>query len=88
MAALSTSQVVKLWQDGLAATTVLYALRSVDAGDTIDLSADFYAIKRATMLGETIAGVAEAAVSAGTIITMPAGMNDDAAWLLAYGAHR
>lgn len=87
MAALIGAQYVKQWQDGQAERTVLYALRNVSSGDTADLTEDFTAVKRAIILGVTVAGNAVASVS-GTTATMPAGLSSDAAYLLAFGCAR
>lgn len=85
MAALTTNQVVKQFSDGASSRTVLYALRNVTAGDTADLAADFSVVKRAVVLGTTVNGALAASVAT-TIATMPAGLANDAAWLLAWGA--
>jgi hypothetical protein len=87
MAALIPQQYAKQWQDGQAERTGLYALRNVSTGDTADLTEDFTILKRAIILGTTVAGSAVASVS-GTVVTMPAGLSADAAYLLAFGAAR
>ena len=84
MAVLSNQQVQKVWADGVADKAVLYALRKVTTLDTADLSGEFLVVKQAAFLGATVSGVA-AGVIAGTVVTVPAGMTNDAAWLLAWG---
>lgn len=87
MAALTLSvQVVQVWTDGLSDFTALYALRGITAGDTVDLTPDFRAIKRAVLLGVTVAGTVTA-TNTGNVITIPAGPSNDAAYLLVYGVH-
>ena len=62
----------------------VFALLNVSAGDTVDLAPFFTTVKRATLLGVTVAAALAASVS-GTVITIPAGANGDAAILTAYG---
>lgn len=84
MAVLVPIQVKQLYLAGDADRIALYAVRNVTAGDTVDLSGDFSAVKRATGMGATAAGAASLSVS-GTVVTIPAGMSGDAAWLTVYG---
>jgi hypothetical protein len=70
--------------DDGAARAVLYELTQVTTADTMDVGAEFRAVKQAAMVGATVEGVATAAV-AGTVITIPAGLSGDAAYMLAYG---
>lgn len=86
MAALTGSQFVRIWADGQSDLAVLYALRGITTGDTADLSASFAAVKQAVMIGTTVVGSATASVS-GTVVTMPAGLSNDGAYLLAWGVH-
>jgi N-methylhydantoinase B/oxoprolinase/acetone carboxylase alpha subunit len=85
MAALVPPQFIKVWSDGLSDKASLYALRNVVTGDTLDTAGDFTIVKQAIMIGTTVNGSATAAVS-GTVVTMPAGLNHDAAYLLVWGA--
>lgn len=62
----------------------VYALLNVTAGDTVDVSQEFQIVKRGTLLGVTVAAAVSASVS-GTVITVPAGANSDAAILTVYG---
>ena len=84
MAQLSGTQVLQVWSEGRSDRAALYALRNVSAGDTTDLAADFSVVKQAIMLGTTVNGTGTAP-AAGTVVTMPAGLNKDAAYLLAWG---
>jgi hypothetical protein len=87
MAVLSTDQVTRQWFDGVAERTAVYALKNVNTGDTADLVADFTVLKRAVMIGATVAGAISASV-AGTIVTMPTGLTADAAFLMVFGCAR
>jgi hypothetical protein len=87
MAVLTLNQqVVFKWTDDGAAETKLYELLNITTGDTIDMSPDFKVVKRAVMLGITVAGAVVAA-NAGNVITIPSGVSADAAYLLVYGVH-
>jgi hypothetical protein len=77
---------LRVWGDGQAEFTGLYALRKVSNGDTLDLSADFNPPLRAVLLGVTLNGVATVGTFAGNVLTMPGGTND-AAYLLVFGVH-
>lgn len=90
MAVISGQQVTIAYQEGTAAKIALVAVKNVTTGDTLDLgptgaSAQFRQLKGAVMLGSTVIGSAAASIS-GTTITMPAGLTNDAAWVLAFGA--
>jgi hypothetical protein len=85
VATLNANQCVQEWADGQAERTALFALRNVTAGDVADLSNTFLALKRAVVLGTTVAGAAAATVS-GTTATLPAGLSGDAGYLLAFGS--
>lgn len=84
MAALVHQQYPLQWSDGQADRCALYALRNVTTGDTADLSEQFTVLKRAIILGTTVAGQAAATVN-GTTATMPSGLANDAGYLLAFG---
>ena len=85
MAVLTQINCMRVWADGMSDRTALFALRKVTAGDTIDLATDFSVVKQAVMIGTTVNGSATASVS-GTVVTMPAGLSNDAAYLLVWGA--
>jgi hypothetical protein len=77
--------VVKVWGDGQAEHTALYALRGVTNGDTVDLSDEFSPPLRGALVGVTINGVVQASFNA-NVCTIPGGAND-AAYLLVFGVH-
>lgn len=88
MAVLGNSQVQREWVNNASDRTALYALSNVTAGDTVDLGpgaiGDFLRLKQAVVLGTTVAGTVTASVS-GTVVTIPAGLSNDAGYLLAWG---
>jgi hypothetical protein len=84
MAVLSTNQVVKMWSEGSADRVVLYAVRNVTTGDTMDVAGEFTLLKRAVILGTTVSGAASASVAT-TVVTMPSGLAGDAGYVLAWG---
>lgn len=79
-----TTQISAVYQDGSCAKTVLFACKNATAGDTVNVGAFFRVINRAGMISVTGATVA-APTSTGTVLTIPAGPAQDAAWLLVYG---
>lgn len=85
MALLDSTHCAEVWADGQADKASLYALRNVTAADTIDLSVQFSVIKRALVMGTTSSGAAPATF-AGTIVTIPSGLNADAGYMLVWGA--
>jgi hypothetical protein len=87
MPLLSTDQFWLAYSDGVAQRTCLFAVKNVDAADTIDLSGYFKVVKRAGVVSATGTQIAACAVS-GTppvTLTIPAGPVDDALWLLVVG---
>jgi hypothetical protein len=89
MAALDGTHVVPVVLRGEADLIGLYSLRSVTAGDTIDLatlgtSPNFQVIQRGVVLGIS-AFVEIAATFAGTVVTMPSGLSKDSGYLLVWG---
>ena len=89
MAAVTAGQIRAVYSSDSPDRTVLYKISKVTAADTVDLgpsgvSADFQLVKQATMLATTIAGTAVCSVS-GTTVTMPAGLTNDAGYLLVWG---
>jgi len=85
MAVLTGINCLMVWADGLSDRAALFALRKVTTSDTIDLAGTFLIVKQAIMIGTTVNGSATASVS-GTVVTMPAGLSNDAAYLLVWGA--
>lgn len=84
MVALAPERVVRQWSSGDAEKTAVYAIRRATSGDTIDLAADFSELKRAVAIGTTVVGQAVVSVS-GTVATMPAGLANDAGFLMVHG---
>jgi hypothetical protein len=84
MAALPTTQFPVRHMNGDSDRYAVFSLLNINAGDTVDLQEFFTVVKRATLLGVTVAAAVAATVS-GTVVTVPAGANADAAILTAYG---
>jgi hypothetical protein len=80
---------VRLFTDGLADRLILVGLRDVTTGDTVDLGPSgmdlLGFINRAVLLSVT-SFVEIAGTWNGTVVTMPAGLSNDAAYLLAWGS--
>jgi hypothetical protein len=88
-AGLTGANVKPVYTAGLANKVALYALADVTANDTIDLAtigdgASFMVIKSAVVMGESDF-VEIAAQFAGTVITMPGGLNQSTGYLLVLG---
>lgn len=73
------------WMSGESERTAVYALLDVSGTDIADVYQEFSVVKRAVVIGTTVAAAAAMSVS-GTEITIPAGANRDAAFMLVYGA--
>ncbi|MFJ4828408.1 hypothetical protein ACIP79_00480 [Streptomyces sp. NPDC088747] len=84
MAALDPNRYPLMWMNGESDRVALYALRDVSATDTVDVIQQFTIIKRAVIMGTTVAAAVGASIS-GTTVTVPAGANRDGAYLLVYG---
>lgn len=89
MAVLTSANVIPVLIKGDADLIALYALRNVSTGDTIDLaslsvSPNFSVIQRGTVIGVS-AFVEIAATFAGTVVTMPGGLNKDSGYLTIWG---
>ena len=85
MAALPVNRYPLMWMDGQAERTAVYAIRNVDGNDTMDVAQEFSVVKRAVIMGTTVAAAASMSVS-GTVVTCPAGATDDAAYMMVFGA--
>lgn len=85
MAALIPNQMIAQYVDGVTQKTVLFSLLNADAADTADLAPWFKIVKRAGIISATGTHVLAAAVSANTVVTVPAGPVDDGLWLLVVG---
>jgi hypothetical protein len=84
MAALPSTRFPLRHASGDADKYAVFALLNITAGDTVDLSEHFTVVKRGTLVGITVAAALSASVS-GTVVTVPAGANADAAILTVYG---
>ena len=85
MAVLSTTNVVRVFENGLSDRMVLYALRKVTTGDTFDTAPDFLVARQAIAVGTTVVGQSAVVISANTVVTMPAGLTNDAGYMLVWG---
>lgn len=89
MAALDMTRYPLMWMNGESDRVALYALRDINTGDTIDLAQQFTVLKRAVIMGTTVAAAVSAVVGTGvdaTKVTVPNGASRDAGYLLVYGA--
>lgn len=73
------------WMSGESERTAVYALLDVNGGDVCGVHEQFSVVKRAVVIGTTVAAAASMSVS-GTEVTIPAGANRDAAFMMVYGA--
>ena len=85
---LTPNNVTALYQRGDARMVCLFGLKNVTTGDTIDIATvtapAFQVIDSAVVLGDS-QFVAIAANFAGTVVTMPPGLNKASAYLLVIG---
>lgn len=89
MATLAETRYPLQWMNGESDRVALYALRDITATDIVDLSQQFTVVKRAVIMGTTVAAAVSASVGTGvdaTKVTIPTGANRDAGYLLVYGA--
>jgi hypothetical protein len=84
MAVLPPTRFPCRYESGDSDKVAVFALLSVTAGDTVDLSEHLQVVKRGTLVGVTVAAALSASVS-GTVVTIPAGASADAAILTVYG---
>lgn len=84
MADLPLNRYPLKWMSGEAERTAVYALLDVNGSDVADLYQEFTVVKRAVVVGTTVAAAAAMAVS-GTEVTVPAGANRDGAFMLVFG---
>lgn len=85
MPLLTPDQVSLVFNDGACGRTALYALKNVDATDTVDVAREFKVVKRAGIVSETGTTIAAISVITGTVLTIPTGPTDDGVWLLVVG---
>ena len=89
MAALTSAQISRVYANDAPDRVCLYKVTKVTAGDTVDIGpagvlGDYQLVKQAAMLATTVAGTAACTVS-GTVVTMPAGLTNDAGYLITWG---
>jgi hypothetical protein len=85
MAALLSAQYTPpLWQDGNCECFMLFSVRNVNTGDTVDLGSYMRVIEQCVWMGATVSGIAVGAFT-GTVVTAPAGLTSAGAYLLAQG---
>jgi len=85
MAALTDQQWSVEWMEGSSSRIAVIALKNVTAADTVDLSRVFSRLKNAVVCGTTVIGTGTGGVS-GTVLTLPAGLSNDGAVALVFGA--
>lgn len=74
-----------LFDEGSAERVVLYALKGVSAGDTLNLGGYFRFVKRAVAISATDIHSGAITTITGATVTIPAGPANDGIWLLAVG---
>lgn len=85
MALLTSDQASLVYSEGACGKTALYALKNVDAADTVDVAAQFKVVKRAGIVSDTSTTIAAISTITGTVLTIPAGPSDDGVWLIVVG---
>lgn len=78
-------QITLEFSDGKAERMCVFSLKDVTAADTADLSGYFKVVKRAVAASATDTHTGAIATISGTTVTIPAGPNRDAVWLMAIG---
>lgn len=73
------------WMSGESERTAVYALLNVNGSDVADVHEQFSVVKRAVVIGTTVAAAASMSVS-GTEVIVPSGAVNDAAFMMVYGA--
>lgn len=85
MALLANDQATLVYTEGVCGRTALYALKNVDAADTVDVAAQFKVVKRAGIVSDSGTTIASISTITGTVLTIPAGPSDDGVWLIVVG---
>lgn len=87
MPALTADQINRVYTDGNCQRLALFILKNVNSGDTLDVGGGqgFKTVQRAGIASATSATVAAVSNIAGTVLTLPAGLNGDGVWLLVLG---
>jgi hypothetical protein len=80
------SLVTNVWGYGQAERTVVYALRNVTTGDTVDVSSDFSAVKFAVWICATNPKK-DVLTATGNVVTVAtAAIVNDSGYLMVYGS--
>jgi hypothetical protein len=84
MALLDGSQVTELWRSGIAEQFMLFAVKKVTTGDTMDLGLYFRVVMQVAFIGATVSGIAQGTIN-GTTVTAPAGLTNAGAYMFVQG---
>jgi len=92
MATLTGANIARVYSNDASDRTCLYRVSNVTYQDTVDLgpggvATDFQVVKMAAFVATTANQVYNipCAVSNGTVVQIPAGLNNDAGYLLVWG---
>lgn len=78
---------VKVHDDGDSERITLYAMRNITAADTIDFALEYSAVRYAALIGTTVTGAILVTTITGSVVTIPAGLSHDGAYMLVFGVH-
>jgi hypothetical protein len=76
--------VIKQYVNGAADLAVLYAYKNANAGDTINVNADFITVLEAVVI-DVRAQLQDPCGITGTVLAFPGGLSAGAGWLLVWG---
>lgn len=80
-----SANLVNVYEEGLGQKIVLYRVRNVDSGDTVDVSGEFRSVQVAPFTNSRLNTTADGSI-AGTVITLTlASTADDVIYLLVQG---
>lgn len=85
MAVLAPDQFIAEFRDGKCEQAILFSLKNVTAGDTVNMNGYFKVVKRAVALSATDIHAGVISTISGTTVTIPAGPAQDAVWMLVIG---
>lgn len=88
MAALTSANIERVYENGKAETIQLFTVKKVNTGDTIDMSTWMSFVKVAAIIGGTRTGppaVINVAADGVTITFNPAGIANDGLWMVCWG---
>jgi len=87
VAVLAGNQVTYVMGDSRTDLMALYAIRNVNTGDTLDVSAQFTSAKLAVVLWTTTAKSDKLTAPVNNVVTLStANLANDAGWLMVWGA--